>query len=99
MNEKTFNRRFEKMEKYIYDEIFLKSNNIEDVLRKGLKKHTMFIVFSNIRFTIMHNCLIRAMEENLFKEDLKKINREIVKICIYLDKIIDIINKILVIKK
>ncbi len=99
MNQKTFNRRFEKMERYIYDEIFLKSNSIEDVLKKSLKKHTIFIVFSNIRFTIMHNCLIKAMEEKLFKEDLKKINREIVKICIYLDRIIEIINKILVIKK
>ena len=99
MNEKTFSRRFEKMEKYIYDEIFVKSDCIEDVLKKSLKKHTMFIVFSNIRFTIMHNCLIKAMEENLFKEDLKRINREIIKICIHLDRIIKIINKILVIKK
>ena len=41
MNEKTFNRRLEKMEQYIYEEFFLKSTSIEDVLKKSLKKHTM----------------------------------------------------------
>ena len=70
MNEKTLKKRFDKMEKSLYKKVFLKNPNIHDVLKEGLKKHIKFIIFANIRFTIMHNCFIKAKKENLYNEDL-----------------------------
>lgn len=99
MNEKTLKKRFDKMEKTLYKKVFLKNPNIHDVLKEGLKKHIKFIIFSNIRFTIMHNCFIKAREENLFNEDLSELSRNISQICIYLDEIIKIVDEILTTKK
>ena len=94
MNEKTFKKRLNKMEKTLYNDIFLKNISINDVLKKGLKKHITFILFANIRFNLFHNCLLKAIKENIFEDDLKTLNSNITKICIHLDEIINIINEI-----
>lgn len=94
MHEKTFKRRLNKMEKTIYKKIFLANENINNVLKEGLKKHIVFILFANIRFNLFHNCLLKAIKENIFEDDLKTLNSNITKICFHLDEIINIINEI-----
>ena len=89
----------EKMEKALYEKVFLKHANIQDVIKEALTKHIKFVIFANMRFTLVHNCIIKARDEKLFKEDLDKLNRYITEICIYLDKIIEIIEKVLTTKK
>jgi len=97
MNEKTLNKRLTKIEKYIYEEIFLKNNNLEDTLRESLKKSMRYVVFANIRFTLVFNCLIKAEKEKLFKEDIENPLRTVREICAYLDiileKFLDIYSK------
>ena len=66
MDEKTFKKRFEKMEKFLYENIFLKNTSISDTLKYSLSKHTKFIIFANLRFTLVYNCLLRAKEEKIF---------------------------------
>lgn len=97
MNEKTLNKRLTKIEKYIYEEIFLKNNNLEDTLRESLKKSMRYVVFANIRFTLVFNCLIKAEKEKLFKEDIENPLRTVREICacldIILEKFLDIYSK------
>lgn len=95
MNEKTFRKRFDKMEKALYEKVFLKNLNVNDVIKKGLEKHIKFIIFANLRFTLMYKCFKRAIDENLYKEDLNDLNRSINKICVYLDEILEIITDII----
>ncbi len=99
MYEKTLEKRLDNMEKIIYENIFLKNTDINEVLKQGLEKHIKSILFASIRFTLMHNCLIRAIEEKLYKYDLEKINRNITKICLHLDEILKITTEIIAIKK
>ena len=97
MNEKTFNKRLAKMQKYIYNEIFLKNNNLEDTLRESLRHSMRYVFFANIRFTLVFNCLIKAEKEKLFKEDIENPLRTVREICAYLDiileKFLDIYSK------
>ena len=50
MNEKTIekslNKRFNTMQKYIYDEIFVKSDNLDIALKECLKKCIKYIYLS-----------------------------------------------------
>ena len=99
MNEKTFRKRFDKMEKALYEKVFLKNLNVNDVIKKGLEKHIKFIIFANLRFTLMYKCFKRAIDENLYKEDLNDLNRRIAQICLYLDKITEIMIDVIYAKK
>lgn len=95
MDEKTFKKRFKKMEKFLYENIFLKNTSISDTLKLSLNKHTKFIIFANLRFTLVYNCLLRAKEEKIYHCNLNPILKDIEKICFYLDKIIDIETNII----
>ena len=42
MNEKLLEKRMNKMEKAFYEKVFLKTTNINDVLKTGFAKHIKF---------------------------------------------------------
>ena len=86
------------MEKALFEKVFLKNTNIDSVLKETLKKHIKFLIFANIRFTLVHNCLIKAIDKKLYKEDLSEINRNITKICVHLDEAISTITNIITTK-
>ena len=94
MNEKFLEKRLDNMEKAICEKFFLKNDNIDEVLKKTLKKHVIRIVFANFRFTFVNSCLARANKENLYKKDLSELNKKIAKICVHLDKILETLGEI-----
>lgn len=88
MNEKTFNKRINNMEKALYKKVFIKSKNLDDALKKSTFKYAKWLTFAYIRYTLVFNCLIKAKEENIYNEIDDKIDNINI-ICHYLDKIIE----------
>ena len=99
MDIETYKKRFDKMEKYLYENVFLKNADINNILVKFLRKSIKFLIYANIRFTLLHNCFLKALDEKIYEDDLSVLNKKLMEICILLDKIIEIIIEISISKE
>lgn len=99
MNERALEKRFNKMENIIYKNIFMKANNSNDALKESLEKYIKYLIFANLRFTIVFNCLLKSKHRNLFTEDISTQITNLAKTCVYLDKVLEIVPEIFATKK
>lgn len=91
MNDEILKKRFEKMQKLAYEKI-KKSKNPRKMIEKIINKNIKWLVFSNLRFTIIFNCL-KKLESKKISSFSKKQIKDICNICLFLDEILKILTE------